>query len=373
MSRLSDSKRSHVVASKVRAKTLYADKIRLNPSSSLVSNIVTKTGSETLTNKNLTSAANFLTIDAADISGDLAVDSITTASDGLTLLTNGGVFESSFTFTSANSGNWRLEDTEDAHYIGNFNSLSTVALHITSSSASHIWSEELVVKAVDASARLVSYKSSQTSPVVRAYVRFDGDFFDLWLDYLSASLLEVTVNVSGQHSSYEAAAFSVTDPDPQVAAAITHEGSEWLDIIQEFIGADTVQAVLYEQSVDTLAAGMNVLADLTVSGAVVADNVPTGNIETFSATAQTVAVDTSLVLVSFLGVGTVLLPPVATAIMPSLTIKKTGADTSAITITADGAEFIDASNTYFAQDAIYDTIVLIPGPSKWHIASVMLA
>lgn len=165
------------------------------------------------------------------------------------------------------------------------------------------------------------------------------------------------------------------NPDSSlVSNIVTKTGSETLTNKTFTSAANSLYVDGADISGDLDVDSLVVSGDATISGSVVADNVPTGNVETFTTTAQTIAVDTSFVIMNVGSACTVLLPALADAIMPMLVIKKMDA-AFVITVTADGTEtFADTGASTFPNlDAQYDSVILVPGATAWYVAASAIA
>ena len=74
-----------------------------------------------------------------------------------------------------------------------------------------------------------------------------------------------------------------------------------------------------------------------------------------------------------LGVGTLVLPPVAESVGYSLTIKKVDTGTNAITIDGNGSETIDGAATLATLDAQWDVVTIACDGTEWFITSSNIA
>jgi len=120
-------------------------------------------------------------------------------------------------------------------------------------------------------------------------------------------------------------------------------------------------------NIDSLAADAATLTAATIDGSLKLTN---QDAKTGTYTAK---ITDHILLVDTTTAFTVTLPVAATATGQVLTIIKTDSAANACTLDGNGSEKIDASVTYVAVDAQYDSVTLLCDGSNWFIISTKLA
>ena len=332
------------------------------------------TSAQTLTNKTINSASNTLTIAGTDISGDLTVTSVdaeaittSTSNNSLRLVSNQQKFYKEFTFAGSGSALWLLEQSLDAHYIGQFQKYQTVVLYPSMDSTNNSSAYEITLKISVSGVEVERFITSDTyvtQPDLRIYTRFDTGNYHVWFDYRSN--VDSTIRISAD--TYGRSVFGVdyTVPtDPQIASPITHEGSEWLGSYLYYANtSDNQIATHYDASTTLTADSVNIFADLQVTGEFTYQ--PT--ITTLAAASLTVTTETHI-MVSYTTTGPVAIIMPSAATVKRFTVTDSGGNalTNAITMTRAGSDTIVGGITSKIQ-ADYDSITFLSdGGTQWLI------